>query len=357
MNLRQFNLNSSWTKILLFFAAIWSISTFIYILLSFGSGEVTGEDAALEQRLNAALDYVQRVDELNADLRNLVDEYITDTSGSSKERLKKFADQVNNKLALGGRVEVDRKDNPSLEYEHLRRRVQSNVAEFWNYVQSEAKLMHDGVKNYDEFMQQAQEHEFSLINDLERLRETDGFERWRRKESQDLTDLVQKRLHHLQNPQDCSTARKLVCRLNKGCGWGCQLHHVVYCFIMAYATERTMILKSKGWRYHKGGWEEVFKPISDTCLDSDGFSHATWPGTSETQVVTLPIVDSVNPRPPYLPLAIPEDLAPRLSKLHGAPAVWWIGQFIKYLLKPQPRTQQLLDKSIEKLNFRKPIVG
>ena len=31
------------------------------------------------------------------------------------------------------------------------------------------------------------------------------------------------------------------------------------------------------------------------------------------QVVELPIVDSLHPRPPYLPLAVPEDLADRKS--------------------------------------------
>lgn len=346
-------MNSSWSRILLLFIAIWGICIFIFVFKSSGVSE---SDSVLEQRLTAALDYVQRVDELNADLRNLVDDYISDP-GSAKDKLKKFADSVNTKLDLGSRAEVERKDSPSLEYEQLRRRVQTNIGEFWNYVQAESKALRESSKNFDEFMHLAREHEHSLTNDMQRLRETDGFERWRRKEARDLSDLVQRRLTYLQNPEDCKSARKLVCRLNKGCGWGCQLHHLVYCFIMAYATERTMILKSKGWRYHKNGWEEVFKPISDNCLDSDGDSHATWPGNPETQVVTLPIIDSLNPRPPYLPLAIPADLAPRLKKLHGDPIVWWIGQFIKYLLRTQPKTQELLDNSIEKLKFQRPIVG
>lgn len=127
---------------------------------------------------------------------------------------------------------------------------------------------------------------------------------------------------------------------------------------MAYATERTLILKSKGWRYHKNGWEEVFKPISDTCVDSFGDeSHSSWPGQPNTQVLTLPIIDSLNPRPPYLPLAIPADLAPRLKKLHGDPIVWWVGQFLKYLLKPQPETHAMLDEGLNKMGFKKPIVG
>lgn len=127
---------------------------------------------------------------------------------------------------------------------------------------------------------------------------------------------------------------------------------------MAYATERTLILKSKGWRYHKSGWEEVFKPLSETCLASDGATHASWGnGHYNTQVLDLPIIDSLNPRPQYLPLAIPADLAPRLMRLHGNPIVWWVGQFLKYLLRPQPETQAMLDTGMQKLGFKRPIVG
>ncbi len=53
-------------------------------------------------------------------------------------------------------------------------------------------------------------------------------------------------------------------------------------------------------------------------------------GTNETQVIELPIVDMLSPRPPYLPLAIPRDLSDRMIRLHGDPQVWWIGQFMKY---------------------------
>lgn len=126
---------------------------------------------------------------------------------------------------------------------------------------------------------------------------------------------------------------------------------------MAYATERTLILKSKGWRYHKAGWEEVFKPLSETCMTPDGLSHASWSGQHSAQVIDLPIIDSLNPRPPYLPLAIPEDLSARLSRLHGDPIVWWVGQFLKYLLRTQPDTQTMLAINQEKLGFKKPIVG
>lgn len=80
-------------------------------------------------------------------------------------------------------------------------------------------------------------------------------------------------------------------------------------------------------------------------------------GNSNVQVISLPIVDSLSPRPPYLPLAIPKDLAPKIIRIHGDPIVWWIGQFLKYLLRPQPNTSKMLDEYKERLGFKKPIVG
>lgn len=51
--------------------------------------------------------------------------------------------------------------------------------------------------------------------DLLRLSQLDGLGTWREQEASDLSSLVQKRLHTLQNPTDCEKARKLVCNLNK----------------------------------------------------------------------------------------------------------------------------------------------
>jgi glycoprotein 6-alpha-L-fucosyltransferase len=83
-----------------------------------------------------------------------------------------------------------------------------------------------------------------------------------------LSKKIQKHFHELQNPADCSQAKKIVCDLNKACGFGCQMHHVMYCFITAFFTKRTMILDSDSWRYNGKGIETYYKPISDTCRES-----------------------------------------------------------------------------------------
>ncbi|XP_023582068.1 alpha-(1,6)-fucosyltransferase isoform X5 [Trichechus manatus latirostris] len=201
------------------------------------------------------------------------------------------------------------------------------------------------------------------MTDLYYLSQTDGAGDWREKEAKDLTELVQRRITYLQNPVDCSKAKKLVCNINKGCGYGCQLHHVVYCFMIAYGTQRTLILESQNWRYATGGWETVFRPVSETCTDRSGISTGHWSGTTgevkdkNVQVVELPIVDSLHPRPPYLPLAIPEDLADRLIRVHGDPAVWWVSQFVKYLIRPQPWLEKEIEEATKKLGFQHPVIG
>jgi hypothetical protein len=88
---------------------------------------------------------------------------------------------------------------------------------------------------------------------------------WQSNISVELSSIMKKRLYHLQNPVDCKSAKKLVCRVSKSCGFGCQIHHVSFCFILAYATKRALILDSTNWRYSPNGWNAVFKPVSSTC--------------------------------------------------------------------------------------------
>ena len=47
----------------------------------------------------------------------------------------------------------------------------------------------------------------------------------------------------------------------------------------------------------------------------------------------------------------------RIARLHGAAMVWWVSQFLLYLLRPQPSLQQVLNKTVENQNFQHPIVG
>ena len=76
-----------------------------------------------------------------------------------------------------------------------------------------------------------------------------------------------------------------------------------------------------------------------------------------TQVIELPIVDSLHSRPPFMPQAIPADLAPRLMRLHGHPFVWWVAQFVSYLFRLQPWLVTEIEEMKQKLGFHHPLVG
>lgn len=110
---------------------------------------------------------------------------------------------------------------PSIEYERLRRRVQQNIQEMWNYLSSELSKIKDKTENtevleeVEKALNLGAEHKRSLLYDMEQMRLVDGYEQWRHKEAKALSDLVQRRLHYLQNPEDCQHARKLICKLNK----------------------------------------------------------------------------------------------------------------------------------------------
>jgi len=282
-----------------------------------------------------------------------------EVSGLRRERdaLKRnLRDSAGAKQGGGGVAE-----GPSKEYEEARRRSYRDLKELWYFLKSKLESLVTEKAALSSvvpgLVASVEERQSALAMDLLTLQGADGYSEWREEEASSLSALVQARLKWLQNPSDCSKARKLLCNLNKGCGYGCQVHHAVYCFLVAYGTQRTLILNSKGWRYNKKGFEDVFLPLSETCTDPGGSSRANWPGKADTQVVELPIVDSVSPRPPFLPPSVPKDLVDRIATIHGDPIVWWVSQFLLYLLRPQPHLSKLLSDTMDNFNFEHPIVG
>lgn len=131
---------------------------------------------------------------------------------------------------------------------------------------------------------------------------------------------------------DCS--RTLLCKLNKSCGFGCQLHHAIHCFTNAVATRRALVLDVHPWSYSKH-YETYFHPVS-TC------SHAEIPKERKNQRlfvaengdhdhVFMGIIDkkATGFEPPFLP----PDVMALVRKFHTEPHVWWVGILSSYLLK------------------------
>ncbi|RXM95478.1 Alpha-(1,6)-fucosyltransferase [Acipenser ruthenus] len=108
---------------------------------------------------------------------------------------------------------------------------------------------------------------------------------------------------------------------------------------------------------HPDTFEELLRLVGPRIPWNDTTVRQGEANDRDVQVVELPIVDSLHPRPPYLPLAIPEDLADRLDRLHGDPSVWWVSQFVKYLIRPQPWLEKEIDEATRKMGFKHPIIG
>lgn len=378
----------------------------IYIIVSSSKPDVGALSDATALRLEQALAEITNMKQQNEQLRQLADQLkdskvrslsnqvrdINNEMNDIQKQLKNDADNaprgaynmgaeaVAKIKALQSQLEQLRNPStsngsassaakvPGADHEELRRRVENGVIELGYYIDAQLKRLQGAAANVNNLAADisslavnAGKQRRTILNDLQLLGSADGAGAWRAREHQELSDIMQSRIHSLQNPADCSAARKLVCNLNKGCGYGCQLHHAIYCFMVAYGTRRTMVLQSSGWRYASGGWESVFKPISNTCASpSDQTTYTMWRGEQadeNTKVVMLPIVDSLSGRPPYMPLSIPEDLSERLLRLHGHPAVWFIGQFVRYMLRPQPRLAEALQSTLKAMDFKNPIVG
>ena len=80
------------------------------------------------------------------------------------------------------------------------------------------------------------------------------------------------------------------------CGFGCELHHAVFCLMMAYGTNRTLIYKTEGFGYSKDGFNGVFKQLSNNCNEWPEATHNFWPGKKGDQVLELRNFRDTRPR-------------------------------------------------------------
>ncbi|XP_050677683.1 alpha-(1,6)-fucosyltransferase [Leptidea sinapis] len=333
---------TKWKRVAVLLLFIWIVVT--YLVISPLRCEGTSEEV---------VEFQERLKTVSMQLESLQQQHSKLIS-----QVKKSQGLNLNEIEPGSLL--DSYGGPTEEYENLRRRIYSNSKEIWYFINHELTKLMKGDPNSEKIqaiLDQVAHRKRSLLSDQQKLQEMDGYLEWRRSEAANVSELVQRRLRYLQNPTNCRDARKVICNLNKGCGFGCQLHHIVYCLIFAYASERTLILNSKGWRYNTKGWEYVFHPISDTCTTAYDDKVVQWPGTYDPKVVSLPFIDSISKKPKFLPLAVPSDLAHRIVRFNGDPSSWWIGQILKYILKPRPAMQKSINDTIAKMNFKRPIVG
>lgn len=229
--------------------------------------------------------------------------------------------------------------------------LRSSLREFSTSVNSPARMILDSLLAETEDRLRVIEFDLSSFDELGKLTN------WREKEAAILTQEVQRRIHALQNPKNCSSTKKIVCRMSRNAGAGSLIHHLVYCIMAAYGSGKTFVLHSRGWRYSPDGWEVLFQPLSNTCVNVSSGVIDPWPGTNESEAVMFPDWDKPKPKPEHQPMAVPLDIASRLQRFHEMPSAWWVGQFISYMMRLQPEMQETIHQVQMQLNFSSPIVG
>ncbi|KAK6755258.1 hypothetical protein RB195_013935 [Necator americanus] len=310
-------------------------------------------------QLDEALQNLRELRKQNENLKELI-------RAERQERVEKEKDAIrkaSNAGILDRKTEVDgkpvQKDLYTLEHEVARRLLETRIWEVYYYLHKrllELPVSDARVANHTE------EQLLSLIATSSNFSDVDAAALWRRNSLQTITDSIQEKIHQMQNPDDCRTAQALICNLDKECGFGCQLHHVAYCFVTAFGSGRMLVLNKDGtaWRYSRKGWVGAFQPVTkckyDDVIGSD--IPAPYSLVSNARVVQLGIVDGLANKPPFLPLSIPRQLSEQLLKLHSNPPAFFISQFIWYLMRNGEHFKTALDMQISGMPFGKgPIVG
>ena len=254
------------------------------------------------------------------------------------------------------------------QHEYNRRTVENGLREYLYYTRTEletiAKLYPNNTQLnalLDQLKDVTFQHHAILMSDLSLLSTADGDEKKRRAELDDLSAIIQKRLDYIQNPTNCTGVKKVLCTLvYRVCGFGCMIHHLLGCVTVAYATRRAIALDSKAWFSSHQGWQTAFLPLSSTCSIKRGDNITHWAAPediAEAEFIYVPPYAIRNPAADYLPLAVPEDIAHKMIRLHGSPFVWWYGQLLRYVLRPNPTLTEIYRKAEAILDFASPIVG
>ncbi|XP_076312635.1 alpha-(1,6)-fucosyltransferase-like isoform X2 [Tachypleus tridentatus] len=266
---------------------------------------------------------------------------------TTKDGLEKFLGKCSiNKYLLDN----DEEGVPSLQSENSRRQAIFAVNELWYYFISRTEILRKRISNLvakalmRKMMDNMGHFRRVILLEVNKMSHSDKREIWRENEMKGLSDLVQKRIYVLQNPQTCELKRTLICNLTNPNGFASGIHDVLWCFVKAYHTNRTLFLISKHWHYAPDEWNSVFHPLSPVCHKLKNIKNkSNFPGENDDNSRSLMG-------------ALPSDIASRLMLAHGKPLAWWYGQFLKYILRPQEGILKNV-QMVRKLGYDHPIVG
>jgi len=187
-------------------------------------------------------------------------------------------------------------------------------------------------------------------------------------------------LLRLQAGQGCG--RTLTCQPRLNCGAGCGLHQLVYCFIVGWSDNRTVLVNSATWKYQRGcdsdDWACLFAretpcggvppgPALTASMigRSDGPRHAILGEFLRTKGLPanfVPHASTDGPRVgvPFFQPNISTSYRHLLHRAHPYYAPFVVGSVLRYLTTPNDRVEAEIDEILESASFddtRTRIVG
>lgn len=144
---------------------------------------------------------------------------------------------------------------------------------------------------------------------------------------------IDQRIEQLQNGP-CNKA--IYCNAATQWGFASGIHAAAFCLIKGFQMSRRVEIDFSKWHYLQNSvWTDYFQPISNgSCSSMDLDLSEDVPGPNGPHRRSIFI--------------LPSDIANELSAHLRHPYIWWIGRFVKYLLRPSQQQQQQMADKVEK---------
>ena len=178
---------------------------------------------------------------------------------------------------------------------------------------------------------------------------------WRQQKQIELANQIRSKLVTLQEQTStsCPEQKYVSCPVKTNCGFGCTVHHLGYCLIVALALNRTLIFAPQS-PYSKLTvvplWNTL-KPLegSTLCLTRKGtqITEFNWPtfgmpkleDIEKYDVVKIDLIKYMAPplddkAKDFKPLAVPKQLRHQLEHLSQMPFSLFVGHVLDYAMRP-----------------------
>ena len=133
----------------------------------------------------------------------------------------------------------------------------------------------------------------------------------------------------------------------------------IFCF--SYALNRTLVYENNVSAQDAEftiDWKAYFLPISSCTVKDYQSNPVPWGSKNNiSAVVDIPFIEVIDPRPKFLPLAMPRTVFDKLKCCHLKPNVWWIGQLAAYVMRPNSFMKANIAEAKKNLNMTQPYMG